>query len=106
MSIKKLVNSLLQKSERGEKVGELTVDEVLNIVKNYFEQYERKKGSHIKVQDRRLKKYKELFPHDMTFSPNGEFIIPTKGGKKVKQWYVKRLLEAIEIIQFMEQEGE
>ncbi|PWI46402.1 hypothetical protein CEE45_16980 [Candidatus Heimdallarchaeota archaeon B3_Heim] len=106
MSIKRLVKSLLQKSERGEKVGELTVDEVLNIVKNYFERYERKKGSHIKVQDQRLKKFKEHFPDDELFSLNGEFIIPTKGGKKVKQWYVKRLLEAIEIIQLMEQESE
>ena len=106
MSIEKKVDLLFRKRDRGEKVGELSVSEVLNIIKSYFELFEFKKGSHIKVKDSRLKKFKEASPYDIQFSINGEFIIPTKGGKNVKQIYVKRLLDAIEIIRLMEQKSE
>ncbi|MFQ6083467.1 MAG: hypothetical protein ACE5WD_08920 [Candidatus Aminicenantia bacterium] len=106
MGIEKKLALLCQKKEKGEKLPELTVNEVNNIIKRYFENYEFKRGSHIKVQDSGLKKFKEMCPDDNRFSKEGEFTIPVRGGQKVKRIYINRLSETIEIIQFMEGKSE
>ena len=105
MGIEKKIAQLQRKKERGEKLPELRIDEVINILR-YFENHEFKRGSHIKIQDSRLKRFKEMCPYDNRFPIGGEFTIPVKGGQKVKRIYINRLLEAIEIIQFMEGRSE
>jgi|WetSurMetagenome_2_1015567.scaffolds.fasta_scaffold02398_13 hypothetical protein len=69
------------------------VGEVKAVLKRYFPgKYEEKAGSHIVVRHEKLKGCQE-------FGINGEFTIPVKSGQKVKGWYLKRLVRAIELVE-------
>lgn len=105
MSVKKLIRQLKERREKNEKLIELRVDEVENIIKAFFESYEHKRGSHIIVQDSRLKRYGELNPLS-EFGRLGNLVIPVKSGQKVKAIYVKKIITAIELCEFMEGKSE
>jgi len=105
MSINKLINQLKDKYKRNEKLPELREEEVLNIIKSTFEDYEFKKGSHIVVKDSRLKKYAEINTLS-EYGRNGQLTIPVKHGQYVARIYVKKILEAIEICELMEEKSE
>ncbi len=71
--------------------------EVKTVLDAYFPGlWEQKSGSHIVVRHESLKK-------DRTFGPNGEFTVAVKGGQRVKGFYLRTILRAIEII--IEAEG-
>lgn len=105
MSIKKKVKLLLEKRDRGEKIGELSVDEARNIIERNFESY-RETNSHIIIHDSRLAQYAKDCPWDDVFSRAGGFTISVSGGQRVKTIYVKNLIDAIKIIKSMEQKNE
>jgi len=96
MSIKKLISQLLEKDEKDEKIPELMSSQVIDIIKNVFDGYEFKKGSHIIIRDKTIKYYWEV-TRDKDLGLSGELIIPVKGGKKVKREYVKDIIKAIKI---------
>lgn len=104
MSVKKLVCQLREKKKRNEKIPELRVEVVDNIIKSYFDHYEQGRGSHIIVQDHRLKKYSEI-NYLSEYGPNGQLTIPVSGGQKVKRIYVEKILLAIEICEIMEEKS-
>lgn len=105
MSIKRLIRELKERRKRNEKLAELRAEEVENIIRFFFEKYEHKRGSHIIVQDSRLKKYREL-NQSSPYGRLGHLTIPIKSGQKVKSFYVEKLIEAIEICEFMEGKSE
>jgi len=105
MSINKLINKLKDKYRRNEKLPELREEEVLNIIKSTFEDYEFKKGSHIVVKDSRLKKYWEINPLS-EYGRNGQLTVAVKHGQYVARIYIKKILQAIEICELMEEKGE
>ena len=75
---------------------EVRIQEVKTVLDAYFpNQWEWKAGSHIVVRHELLKK----FPG---FQPYGEFAVPVKKGQKVKRYYLKAILTAIEIIRELE----
>lgn len=66
---------------------------VLAFLDRFFPgQYEQKRGSHIVIQDDRLK----LFPE---YGPNGEFDIVITRGQTVKGYYLKRLAQTIKLLE-------
>ena len=67
-------------------------NEVLSILKRYCFELDFKRGSHIVVTHPAL-------VNKPNFGPDGEFTIPVKSGRKVKGFYLKRILEAIAIIE-------
>ena len=105
MSIKKLISQLLEKDEKDEKIPELMSNQVISIIKNIFDGYEFKKGSHIIIRDRTLKNYWEA-TRDKDLGLNGELTIPVKGGKKVKREYVKDIIKAVKIKKDLEEKFE
>jgi len=105
MSINKLINKLKVKYRRNEKLPELREEEVLNIIESTFEDHEFKKGSHIVVKDSRLKKYAEMNPLS-EYGRNGQLTVPVKHGQYVARIYIKKILQAIEICELMEEKGE
>ncbi|MDD8020003.1 MAG: hypothetical protein PHU81_02300 [Acidobacteriota bacterium] len=106
MSVKKRIQQLKDKQARGEKLPELRVEEVESIIKDSFEYYEHKRGSHIIVKDPRLGKYKEQNPLSTKYALEGVFTIPVKSGQTVKRCYVEKIIEAIEICELMEGKSE
>ncbi len=78
---------------------EAKIREVKTVLNAYFpDQWGCKGGSHIVVRNEILKKVPD-------FQPYGEFTIPVKHGKRVKGFYLKTILKAIEILkEFEEQE--
>lgn len=74
---------------------EVRKEEIEPVLNNYFPNmwtYGGSTGSHI---------YKITHPRLAGISgygPNGEFTIPVTGGQRIKHWYIKKLLKAIEII--------
>lgn len=105
MSVNKLIRRLKEKKRRNEKIPELTFNEVENIIKANFENYEFKRGSHIIIKDSRLKRYNETC-YSTEYGRLGQLTIPVKSGQKVKSIYVKKLIEAIEICEIMEGKSE
>ena len=105
MSVKKRIRQLKDKWARGEKLPELRVEEVESIIKDSFEYYEHKRGSHIIVKDSILAKYSEKNPVSQ-YGPEGVFTIPVKSGQTVKRCYVEKIIEAIEICELMEGKSE
>lgn len=72
---------------------EAGVDEVKSLIKAYFgkENLKEPGGSHMIVTHEKLKGLKD-------YGQKGEFGIPVKGGQKVKGFYIKDLIKAIDII--------
>lgn len=105
MSVKKLIGQLKEKKKGNQKLPELRAEEVENIIESFFENYEHKRGSHIIVQDSRLERYGEINQLS-EYGRRGQLTIPVKSGQKVKSVYVKKLIEAIEICEFMEGKSE
>jgi predicted RNA binding protein YcfA (HicA-like mRNA interferase family) len=106
MSVKKRIQHLKDKRARGEKIPELRIEEAESIIKDSFEYYENKRGSHIIVKDPRLAKYKKQNPLSTKYGLEGDFTIPVKSGQTVKRCYVEKIIEAIEICELMEGKSE
>ncbi|MCX8055825.1 MAG: hypothetical protein N3A67_09210 [Ignavibacteria bacterium] len=74
---------------------EVRKEEIEPVLNKYFPNmwtYGSSRGSHIyKVSHPKLIGF-------LDYGPNGEFTIPTTGGQRIKHWYLKKLLKAIEII--------
>jgi len=71
---------------------EVKKNEVLNVLKHYNLDWEMTGGSHMVVRDERL-------VNKGTFGKTGEFSIPVSGGQKVKYYYIKSILNAIDCIE-------
>lgn len=72
-------------------------EKVLAVLERFFPgQWEKKKGSHIVIQDDRL-----IGVYD--YGPAGDFDMPIKGGKKVKGVYLKKLAQTIELLKELEE---
>ncbi|MBD3378514.1 addiction module toxin, HicA family [candidate division KSB1 bacterium] len=67
-------------------------NQVLSVLDRYGFDIEKKSGSHIIVRHSGL-------INKSGFGINGEFTIPVKGGQSVKGFYLKRILEAIAILE-------
>ena len=67
-------------------------EEVISILKRFGFNLDFKRGSHIIVSHSRL-------INRSGFGQDGEFTLPIKGGKKVKGYYLKNILEAISILE-------
>ena len=67
-------------------------EEVFNVLKRFGFRIESKSGSHNIVSHEKL-------VGSPNFGLNGEFCLPVKHGRKIKGFYLKRVLEAIEIVQ-------
>lgn len=68
------------------------VDEVKSFLERHFPGcYGQKGGSHIVVRDDRLKGRDG-------FGPDGDFSVPVKNGQRVKGFYLKKIIEAIDIL--------
>ncbi len=73
---------------------EARVNEVISVINAYIGKAYWKwgsKGSHITVRHEKLKGLKD-------YGQEGEFGIAVKGGQKVKGYYIKDLIKAIDII--------
>ncbi len=68
------------------------IDEVLAILDRFFPGSRRQRGSHIIVEDERLKQLNDI-------ALLGVLTVPVKGGQQVKGFYLKRIAEAIKHIQ-------
>jgi hypothetical protein len=72
---------------------DVPASEVLAVLERYFpEGFHRKTGSHIVVRHELLKQCQE-------FGAKGEFSIPVSGGQKVKRYYLKTLVKAIDMVE-------
>lgn len=78
---------------------------IINIIEAEFTDYEYKRGSHIVINDSRLRKYWEL-TKDRNYAPGGILTIPVKSGQKVKSEYVSDIIKSIKILEMMEGKGE
>ena len=84
------------KKWRENKPKEVRLQEVKTVLDAYFSnRWKWKPGSHIVVRHELLK----IIPD---FQPYGEFTVPVKKGQKVKRYYLKAILTAIEIIAELE----
>ena len=70
-------------------------EQVEAVLKRYFQNGIRRKGSHITVTDKRLIGM-------MEFGLSGDFQICVRGGQRVIQVYLKRLANAVQIINSLE----
>lgn len=70
---------------------EVRKDEVLNVLNSFGLELDFKSGSHIIVRHSKL-------VNQANFGIKGEFTVPSKNGRTVKGFYIKRVLLAIEII--------
>ncbi|MDI6697986.1 MAG: hypothetical protein QME85_03490 [Candidatus Saccharicenans sp.] len=105
MSTKKLIEDLIRRYERDEKLPELRVEQVINIISKEFEEYDYKAGSHIVIIDSRIKRYYELYK-DNDFAPDGTFTIPVKSGQFISRFYIKDLVKALKLIRELEDKSE
>jgi|AntAceMinimDraft_17_1070374.scaffolds.fasta_scaffold204868_2 hypothetical protein len=72
--------------------SEVPRDQVIAMIDYYFpDQYEWDDGSHIVVNDERLRGISG-------FGPEGDFTVVIKSGKSVKGLYLKRLATAIQYL--------
>lgn len=78
-------------------------DKVIKVIENVFHKWKWNiRGSHIIVEDERLKLYKrKLNPNNKDISHEGSFHVPTRG-KKVIGVYLDKIIEMIEIIEAFE----
>ena len=67
-------------------------EEVFSVLERFGFTIESKSGSHTVIS------HEKLIGHP-NFGLKGEFCIPVKHGRKVKGFYLKRVLEAIGIVQ-------
>jgi hypothetical protein len=73
-------------------------EKVLAIIERFFSgQYSQSGGSHIVIQNDKLKG----IPN---YGPEGDFTVCVTGGQKVKGRYLKRLLQTIELLEELEKE--
>ncbi len=78
---------------RGNRPVEVRVQDVKTILNAFFpSEWDWTSGSHIVVRSEILKKFPD-------YQPFGELTIPVKKGQKVKGFYIKELITAINIIQ-------
>jgi hypothetical protein len=71
---------------------EAKIRDVKTVLDQFFQgSWEFGKGSHIVVRHEALKVSR-------SFQPFGEITIPVKSGQKVKGFYIKILIEAIEVL--------
>lgn len=63
------------------------------------------RGGHYKACHSKLKKFADANPGYLRDCPFGVFDIPTVSGRKVKRYYVKRLLELIDLLEQMAERG-
>ena len=75
----------------GSKPKELRKDEILTVLQSFDFELDLKSVSHIIVRHPKL-------VNQANFGIMGEFVVPSKHGRKVKGLYLKRILTAIEII--------
>ena len=71
------------------------VDDLFSVLDKYFPGsyiYGGKRGSHI------FKVWHKLLIGQIGYGPEGDFTIPTSGGKHVKHFYLKALVKTIDII--------
>lgn len=80
---------ILKKWLAGQK--EERIETVKAIVSRFFERHEFKRGSHIIVCDSRL-------AGKEGYGPQGILTVPVKGGQKVKGYYLKKIVRALEEI--------
>jgi hypothetical protein len=79
---------------------EAPIEEVDAVLERHFAGKIRvKSGSHRVVRDRRLASY-------YGFEPYGEFTVVVKSGQRVKGFYLKRLAEAVRIIEELERKDD
>ncbi len=74
---------------------DVPVDDLFSVLDYFFPgsyKYGETRGSHI------IKVWHECLKGVPGFGPDGDFTIPTKGGKKVKHFYLKDLVKAIDIV--------
>ncbi len=71
---------------------EARVQDVETFLNTYFpDMWDQKKSSHIVVRCEALK----AFPN---YQPYGELSVPVKGGQKVKGFYIKKLIKAVQLL--------
>jgi hypothetical protein len=71
---------------------------VLSVIERFFPgQYEEKTGSHIIIKDDRLKGIQG-------YGPLGDFDVVVKGGQRVKNYYLKKLAQTIDLLEEREEE--
>ncbi|MDM8548713.1 hypothetical protein QUF72_01495 [Desulfobacterales bacterium HSG2] len=74
---------------------EVLRNQLIAVLEKYFPgQYTWRGGSHIVVQDDNLKGLED-------YGSEGDFSIPVKSGKKVKRYYIKRLVKTIDLLEQM-----
>ena len=82
---------------RNNRPREVNRRDVEKILDEYFpNQWRLEGGSHIVVTSIVLKKYKK-------YQPYGEITIPLKSGRKVKWFYIKDILQALDFIKHDEE---
>jgi len=70
-----------------------SIERVRAIIERFFSgQHSQSSGSHIIIQDDRLKGF-----HD--YGPAGDFAVVVKGGQRVKGRYLKRLAMTIKLLE-------
>lgn len=98
MSYQKIIEGWKQNPPTYERI-----DRVLTVIKRYFvDRFEHKHGSHIKIWHENLATHRKLRPEEKKFSIHGEFSIFDIGGQKVCKSDIKKILEAMEIIEEIE----
>ncbi len=80
------------------------MQQVIDIISKEFEEYDYKAGSHIVINDSRLKGYYEL-SKDNDFAPDGTFTIPVKSRQFIKSIYIKDLVKTIKLLREREDES-
>lgn len=79
---------------KANKPREVPRRDVETIIETYFPgEWRWEGGSHIIIKSIVLKKYKG-------YQPYGEVTVPVKSGKKVKGFYIKDILQAIECLKY------
>ncbi len=74
---------------------DVPLEDIFTVLNTFFpDSYEfgGKRGSHI------ITVWHDCLKGESNFGIDGDFTIPTTGGKKIKHFYLKKLIEAIDII--------
>ncbi len=71
---------------------EARINDVKTFLNTFFpDMWRQKKSSHIVVRCKWLENHPDYHPY-------GEISVPVKGGQQVKGFYVKRLVEAVQLL--------
>ncbi|HNR13829.1 MAG TPA: hypothetical protein PKM59_10980 [Thermodesulfobacteriota bacterium] len=82
----------LYRTWNGQVPTEARLRDVITVLDYYFPaQWDQHRSSHIVIQCERLKNFPD-------YQPYGELSIPVKGGQKVKGFYIKALVKAINLL--------